>query len=178
MVMRRIRYRVACSMDGYIADADGRFDWIVQDPDMNFAALFDEFDTFLMGRRTFEMIPPGDTSLINKNVVVVSATLRPEDHPGVRIVADDLESVLIELRARPGRDIWLFGGAQLFRTAWNLGQIDSVETAIIPIMLGSGLPLLPPPAERRQLELRNHRIFDSGIVLLEYDVQTRARKGS
>jgi dihydrofolate reductase len=173
--MRRIRYRVACSLDGYIADPNGGFDWIVSDPEIDFVALFEQFDTFLMGRRTYEMIPPGHTSLRDKAVIVVSKTLRQEEHPNVRIVADNLERQLRELPSQSGKDIWLFGGGELFRSVWNLGYVDSVETAIIPILLGGGLPLLPAPAVKRQLELRSHRVYGSGIVLLEYDVKREDR---
>jgi dihydrofolate reductase len=176
--MRRIRYRVACSLDGYIADRNGGFDWIVSDPEIDFAALFDEFDTFIMGRRTFEMIPPGDTSLKGKTVVVASTTLRQEDHPGVRIIADSLEHELRELRSQSGKDIWLFGGGDFFRSAWNLGLVDSVEVSIIPVLLGGGLQLLPDPAQKGLLELRNHRVYKSGVVLLEYDVRATTQLSS
>jgi dihydrofolate reductase len=52
--MRRVRYAVAMSLDGYIAGPNGEADWIIMDPDIDFRALFDQFDTFLLGRRTFE----------------------------------------------------------------------------------------------------------------------------
>ncbi len=52
--MRRVRYVVAMSLDGYIAGPNGEADWIIMDPDIDFRALFEQFDTFLMGRRTFE----------------------------------------------------------------------------------------------------------------------------
>jgi dihydrofolate reductase len=171
--MRRIRYRVACSLDGYIADRNGGFEWIVSDPEIDFAALFEQFDTFIMGRRTYEMIPPGDASLKGKSVIVVSRTLRQEDHVGVRIIPDNFERELRELRSQSGKDIWLFGGAEFFRSAWNAECVDSVETAIMPILLGGGLQLLPAPAVTRQLELRSHRVYKSGIVLLEYDVKRK-----
>jgi len=52
--MRRVRYVVAMSLDGYIAGPNGEADWIIMDPDIDFGALFEQFDTFLLGRRTFE----------------------------------------------------------------------------------------------------------------------------
>ena len=51
--MRRIRYVVAASLDGYIAGPNGEADWIIMDPEIDFRALFKQFDTFLLGRRTF-----------------------------------------------------------------------------------------------------------------------------
>jgi dihydrofolate reductase len=53
--MRRIRYMVATSLDGYIAGPKGEADWIVPDRDTDFLALFKQFDTVLLGRRTYEM---------------------------------------------------------------------------------------------------------------------------
>ena len=165
--MRRVRYQVACSLDGYIAGPDDEYDWIVMDPDIDFAALFAEFDTLLMGRRTFEVTgsSPG------MNVFVFSRSLRQEDHPGVTIVSDRVEETVDELRRQPGKDIWLFGGGELFRSLLELGCVDTVEPAVIPVLLGGGRPLLPSPAVRRSLSLRGRRIFErSGIVLLQYDV--------
>src|SRR5215213_8746648 len=52
--MRRVRYVVVMSLDGYIAGPNGEADWIIMDPDIDFHGLFDQFDTFLLGRRTFE----------------------------------------------------------------------------------------------------------------------------
>jgi dihydrofolate reductase len=52
--MRRIRYQVAASLDGFIAGPKGEFDWIIMDPAIDFEAFYKEFDTVLMGRRSFE----------------------------------------------------------------------------------------------------------------------------
>jgi dihydrofolate reductase len=168
--MRRVRYQVACSLDGYIAGPNGEFDWIIADPEIDFSDLFAQFDTLLMGRRTFEAIPNGAAEFQDMHIVVFSTTLRQEDHPHATIVSANIEQKMNELRAAEGKDIWLFGGGELFRTLWDLGHVDSVEPAIIPVLIGGGVPFLPAPAVRRQLELRSHRIYQSGIVLLEYVV--------
>lgn len=57
--MRRIRFAVAASLDGYIAGAKGEADWIIMDPDIDFSAIIKEFDTLLVGRRTFETMVRG-----------------------------------------------------------------------------------------------------------------------
>ena len=169
---RRIRYQVACSLDGYITDEQGGADWIVHEPGIDFEELFAQFDTFLMGRKTYEpMVANPGPGFGGNQVVVVSRTLRPEDHPKVTIIADDLEERVRELRARTGKDIWLFGGGELFRSLLDLNLVDTVEPAIIPVVLGAGTPFLPGPAIQRRLTLMNHGVYPSGIVWLEYQVQ-------
>ena len=76
-----------------------------------------------------------------------------------------------ELRARPGTDIWLFGGGELFRSLLERGLVDTVEPAIIPVLVGGGVPFLPSPAVLTRLKLTGHRVFPSGIVWLEYAVE-------
>ena len=176
--MRRIRYQVAASLDGFIAGPKGEFDWIPHDPDFDFEALHAQFDTYLMGRGTYELtLSMGEGSGVKGQVIVFSRTLRPKDHPNATIVSDGIEDTLNELRARPGKDIWLFGGGELFRSLLEIDQVDSVEIAVMPILLGGGIPMLPSPAVRRKLKLRRHQASSKvGTVLLEYDVQKESAK--
>ena len=171
--MRRIRYQVACSLDGYIADEKDGVSWIVEEPGIGFDGLFDQFDTLLMGRRTYEGMAAAEDGFWGKKVLVFSRTLRQEEHPGVTIVSGDVEGTLRVLRAQPGKDIWLFGGGELFQSLLEIGCVDTVEPAIIPVLLGGGRPFLPAPAVQTQLTLTGHRVYPSGIVWLEYTVQPR-----
>jgi dihydrofolate reductase len=173
--MRRIRYQVAMSLDGYIAGPGGEADWITMDPEIDFAALFEQFDTFLLGRRTFEaMGRAGQGGSLGAKTFVFSRTLRQEDYPGVTVVAEGAEEVVAALRAEPGKDIWLFGGGSLFGSLLGAGLVDTVEVAVMPILLGGGVALLPPPARQTKLKLTGHKVYKSGIVLLEYSVQQAA----
>jgi dihydrofolate reductase len=169
--MRRIRYQVACSLDGYIADSAGQTNWIVDEPGIDFSKLFDQFDTLLMGRRTYEGLQHTAEGFWGKTVFVFSRTLRQEEHPAVTVVSGDIATRLHALRSQPGKDIWLFGGGDLLRNLLALGVVDTVEPAIIPVLLGDGVPFLAPPALQRKLILTAHRVFPSGIVWLEYTVQ-------
>jgi dihydrofolate reductase len=172
--LRRVRYQVAVSLDGFIAGPNEEADWIIMDPEIDFKELYSQFDTMLIGRRTFEFMMRaggGGGSTSDMQVFVISHTLRPEDHPGFTIV-DNLEELMVELRAKPGKDIWLFGGGSLFRSLADLGLVDTVEVAVIPVLLGEGVPLLPGPAKRVRLKLTGHRLYaKTGIMLLEYAVQ-------
>lgn len=172
--MRRLRYQVAASLDGYIAGPNGEFDWIVMDPDIDFAALFAQFDTAVMGRKTFlATLQQGESGAMpGLDVVVFSRTLRPADHPAVSVVDSDPVEHVRSLKARPGKDIWLYGGGELFRTLLEAGLVDTVEPAVVPVLLGAGIPMLPSPASRTKLSLSGHRLYPkSGIVLLEYSVE-------
>lgn len=169
--MRRIRYQVACSVDGYIAGPADEFDWIPPEPTFDFDALYAQFDTLLMGRRTYEIVREAGIGFQGKEVIVASRSLQPEDYPDVEVVSEGLEDRVRALRAQPGGDIWLYGGGTLFAQLLEWGLVDRVEPAIVPILLGGGIPLLPTPAVRRRLTLVGHRAYPAGMVLLEYEVQ-------
>jgi dihydrofolate reductase len=172
--MRRVRYVVAMSLDGYIAGPNGEADWIILDPEIDFQALFEQFDTFLMGRGTFEgMGGAGGGGGQGAQTIVFSRTLRQEDFPNVTIVSENPEDVLADLRSKPGKDIWLFGGGLLFRSFLEARLVDAVEVSVVPVLLGEGIPLLPPKpsSERFRLKLAGSRMYKTGIVSLEYAVE-------
>src|SRR5260370_9530325 len=111
--MRRVRYWVAASLDGYIAGPKGEADWIIMDPAIDFGAIFNQFDTVLIGRRTFEgMLSAGNVRMPGMKILVFSRTLRQQDYPAVTIVAENAKETLPALRTNPAKDIWLFGGAR------------------------------------------------------------------
>jgi dihydrofolate reductase len=174
--MRLVRFGGAMSLDGYIAGPNGEYDWILMDPEIDFAEMQSQFDTYLIGRKTFEaMAKMGSDvkSLPGIQNIVLSRTLRASDYPHVR-VESDAERVVADLRAKPGKDIAIFGGGELFRSLLAAGLVDRVEVALIPVLLGGGIPLLPPPAGRATLKLRKQRVYEkTGTIGLEYDIVRR-----
>jgi dihydrofolate reductase len=99
--------------------------------------------------------------------IVCSRTLRPSDYPKVT-VTDDVAGTVSRLKAKPGKDIWLFGGGELFRSLLDLNLVDTVEVALIPILLSQGIPLLPAGARSPSLRLIESKTLPTGIVLLTY----------
>jgi dihydrofolate reductase len=136
--MRKIVYSVAMSLDGYLAGPNSEFDWIVMDPEIDFAARMARFDTLLMGRRTFEAVQAmgGGPPMPGVTSVVVSRTFRPEDHPGLTIIAEGVGGAVSRLRAGSGKDIWLFGGGSLLRSLLDLGLVNTIEVGVIPVLIG------------------------------------------
>jgi dihydrofolate reductase len=169
---RRLRYHVAVSLDGFIAGPGGEYDWIVADPAIDFAAIYKQFDTAVMGRKTYDVMKAqgGDGSIKGLDVIVFSRTLNPSTRKGIRITNEDPCEVVAALKAESGRDIWLFGGGDLLRTLLDAGLVDTVEPAVIPVLIGSGVPLVAA-GEHTKLVLADQRVLPgSGIVALAYSV--------
>ena len=171
--MRRLRYNVAASLDGYIADANGGFDWIPNDSTVDFAALFARVDTAIMGRATYDVMRSQSELPFNPGtrIYVVSRTLDPNT-PGVTVVRDDPVALASALRHESGDgEIWLFGGGKLFATLLAGHQVDSVEITIAPVLLGGGIPLLAHVEDRTSLQLVHTQTYPSGMVALHYEVR-------
>ena len=174
--MRRVRYRVAASLDGYIAGPDGEIDWIVREPTMDFEALYAGFDTVLLGRRTYDLTrrPGAPGWPAGWGIYVFSHTLEPAAHPAVTVIGTDAGAAVAALRATPGRDIWLFGGGRLGASLLAAQVVDQVEVAIMPVLLGRGIPLVGAGGPRTRLSLTRSDTYPSGIVNLQYDVHHAA----
>ena len=150
---RRLRYSVAATLDGFIADPDGGYDWIIMDESIDFAKIFEEFDTFVMGRKTWDV--SAQTEFVQmfgtSDVIVFSRTLETSPRPGVKIVKTSPADTVRELKNRnTGKDIWLFGGGTLFRTLVDEGSRhgrcrDHARAAVefVPASSGPRIPGYP-----------------------------------
>lgn len=169
--MRPLVYSVAASLDGFIAGPHGEFDWIVQDPTIDFAEIFSGFDTIVMGRHSYELILRAGRSPkeFGMKIFVASTTLDPGRHPDVQIVASGLSETVAGLKQKSGKEIWLFGGGIIFRSMLDAGLVDRIEISLVPVLLGEGIPVMPP-GHRCPLLFKDSRTFPSGIVSLTYGV--------
>jgi dihydrofolate reductase len=169
--MRKVVYGCAMSLDGFIAGPNGEADWIVLDPEIDFVDGMRRFDTFLVGRRTWESMHQAGGAMPpmpGVQTIVCSSTLSVDDCPGATL-APVAERAVNELKARRGNDIAIFGGGALFRSLLSAKLVDEVAVSIIPVLLGGGVPFLPSPAERALLTFSSHRVYPrTGIVGIEY----------
>ena len=162
------------SLDGCIAGPKGEVDWIIMDPEIDFGAIFGQFDTMLLGRKTFEAALKQDNpvGMPGMETYVFTKTLSQKDHPDVTMVGEKAKETLAALKKKTGKDIWLMGGGALFGSLLDMELVDTVEVTIIPVLLGAGIPLVPPPANQAKLQLTGNKVYEkTGIVSLEYAVK-------
>jgi dihydrofolate reductase len=176
---RRLRYSVAASLDGFIATEDGGYDWIPEDKSIDFESYLAKIDALVMGRGTWEVMQnPESAPLIEMfDVFVVSTTLEDGVDSRMTVIASDVEGAVRDMKAADGKDIWLFGGGVLFRSMLEAGLVDRVEIAVLPVLLGQGIPLLPGLDGIATLILHSTEPFDSGITLMKYDVGAITKAG-
>ena len=170
--MRQLRYSVAASLDGYIAGPNGEFDWIIVDPEIDFEAMYAGFSALVMGRVSYDVfVSTGGSVGPALPTYVYSRTLPEGERDGATFVRDAVPHVR-SLKERDGKPIWLWGGGALFRELAAAGLVDGVDVAIIPILLGGGIPLLPTPGPQLSLLLRRHRLYAAtGTLFVEYDAK-------
>lgn len=171
--MRQLRYSVAASLDGYIAGPNGEFDWIVIDPEIDFEAMYAGFSGLVMGRRSYDVfLATGGAVGPALPTYVYSRSLPEGERDGVTFVRDAAAHVRRLKQEAGEKPLWLWGGGDLFRQLAGAGVVDGVDVAVIPVLLGGGIQLLPSPGPRLPLQLRTHRLFAAtGTLFLEYDVR-------
>jgi len=160
------------SLDGFISRrGDDDYGWIVGDPAIDFVTMLREYDTAVLGRKTWDVARAmGQDGVSGLDAIVFSKSLPAESRKRLRVTSDDPVATVKALKKQPGKDIWLFGGGELFRTLLDAGLVDTVEVALIPVLLGDGIPLLPPGATA-ELKLVDQKVLPkSGIIMLAYSV--------
>lgn len=179
---RKIILDLAVTLDGFIEGKNGEVDWCIMDDEMGFVDFLNQIDTILYGRKSYELwgqYTPGDEaadsekeiwSLVHsKDKYVFSRSQKGTDHQASFINDNILEEVN-QLKNKPGKDIWLYGGASLITTFIHLGLVDELRLSVHPVVLGEGKPLFTDIKQRLNLKLTDTKRFSSGVVQLCYQI--------
>ena len=171
--MRIVTYGAACSLDGFIAGADGSYDWITMSKDAGeiMSAYWKTIDSLVMGRKTWEVVAQqrgGSSSGIK--TYVFSRTLKKITPKGVLLVNEDAGEYVRQMKEEPGKGICVFGGGDFARSLFAAGVIDEVGLSIQPILLGSGIPMFLDAGRRVTLELTQSRTLEGGSMYVHYRV--------
>jgi dihydrofolate reductase len=173
--MRRIILGVAVSLDGFIEGPNGEYDWCFTDQDYGMSAFFKRIDAILMGRKSYEVSKSAGQGEQGENpwkgitTYVFSNTLKSITDKDVELVSGDAVSVARDLKAQKGKDIWLFGGAELTTSFVNASLVDELWLSIHPILLGRGKPLFQNISARKNLRLKESKVYDTGLVQVCYE---------
>jgi dihydrofolate reductase len=184
----KLIYSAITSLDGYIADEDGNFDWAA--PDQEVHTFVNDLErpvgTYLYGRRMYEVMAPWETdpTLADQSRVmrdfaelwqaadkiVYSRTLETASTARTRIERDFDPEAVRQLKTQAERDITV-GGPDLAAQALKAGLVDECHLFLAPIIVGGGKPSLPSNL-RLELELLDERRFGNGVVHLRYRTRT------
>jgi dihydrofolate reductase len=182
----KLIYSYLASLDGYIADEAGRFDWAVPDEEvLDFINGIEQtIGTYLYGRRIYELMAgwendPAVAAQSPKSEefarmwqqadkVVFSSTLRDVSTQRTRIERRFAPETVAEIKAKVDHDLAI-SGAELASAAWRAGLIDECQLFVAPILVGAGKRMFPDQV-RRPLKLIEHRGFGNGMVFLRYAV--------
>jgi dihydrofolate reductase len=168
--MRKILLGVAVSLDGFIEGPTGEYDWCFTDQDYGLKEFFKRIDSIFVGRKSYEMslgLEEGISGFPKFKEYVFSNTLGTVKE-GAILVKGDIGEEVRKIKNQPGKDIWLFGGAELTTSLMNLGLVDEIGLAVHPIILGSGKPLFKNIKERTWLKLADVKTYSTGLVYLTY----------
>lgn len=163
---------IAVSLDGHIARPDGSVDWLAEYPaeEFGFETFLAGVDAILMGRATYEAVRRlGDWPHPGKPTVVVTSHALPDRPDGVEARSGDLSTIVAELEERGLRRVWIEGGGQLLRGMLAIGRLDVLEMAVIPIVLGDGIPLFPAGTPETTLRLVRCEAKPSSALHLVYE---------
>ena len=193
--MPDLTYCIACSLDHFIAHHDDTHDGFCFDRDylVDLAALFPDtfpvhlrsmfgiesenrwFDTVLMGRKTYDVgFKAGVTNPyphLRQYLFSKHLTVSPDEQ--VTLVSEDAVQFVEQLKQRPGKGIWLCGGASLASTLFSAGLIDRLILKVNPFLMGEGIRLFADGISQTALTLTDHKVYDNGVVILHYQIAPR-----
>ncbi|WP_114748588.1 dihydrofolate reductase family protein [Pleomorphovibrio marinus] len=174
--MRKVILYIACSLDGYITKPGDDLSFLdivaKEGEDYGYRKFTDSVETVIMGRRTYEwvMAQVDQFPHADKETYIVTREMR-ESIGNVHFYSDDLEDLVIRLKIKKGKNIFVDGGAEVVRMLLDRKLLDELILSIIPVILGDGKRLFSFGIPEQQLEFRSAKSFESGLVQLHYYVK-------
>ena len=171
--MRKLILGLAISLDGPIEGPNGEYDWCFTDQDYGLTDFFKRIDSIFVGRKSYEMslgLEEGVSGFPRFKEYVFSRTLNSVKE-GAVLVKGDIASEVTKIKHEAGKDIWLFGGAELTSELLNLGLVDEIGLAVHPIILGAGKALFKDVRDRIHLKLADVKTYSTGLLYLTYSLK-------
>lgn len=165
--MRKVILELAVTLDGFIEGPNGEYDWCFNDQDYGLTEFFQGIDAIFMGRKSYEValnVPENPWKGITSYVFTNTIDRSPSDDVKLIRRFDEVDGIL----KQPGKNIWLFGGAELVTAFINANMVDEIRMSVHPILLGSGKPLFQNITGRKNFKLIGTKSYDSGLVQLHY----------
>lgn len=173
--MRKIKLYIAASLDGYIARPDDGLDWLIDFPnptntDYAYQEFYDTIDTIIMGGKTYRTILNMSDNWVyeDRQCYVVSRDKAIVQTAKTKLLTDTVIVSIVELRATPGKDIWLMGGGELVALFLKHDLIDTMIITYMPVTIGDGIRLFPDGIKETTWRIGNTAIYENGVVQLEY----------
>ena len=168
--MRKLKLFIASSLDGYIARPDGAIDWLPTDGnDYGYHDFIDTIDTTLMGGKTYrDVLRFGEFPYANLENYVFTRSRAMKKATNVQFVSEDICRFTRVIKNQSGKSIWLIGGSEIITALYNEKLIDEYIVAIIPTILGRGIPMFFDLKQQEKLQLINSKAYPSGVVQLAY----------
>lgn len=174
---RKMILYIACSLDGKIADHTGGVSWLEALPnpdqtDYGYAEFLASVDTTIMGNKTYQQILGFGIDFPYREkinyVITRNKSLVKDEY--VQYVSEGIPDFIKELKHKPGKDIWCIGGGELIALLLNQSLLDEVRVFIMPVILGSGVPLVAALKQIAHLQLIETHTYASGAIELSYRI--------
>lgn len=176
--MPEIVYHVASSIDGFIADKDGKVDWLNDFPSFedsevsgDFEAFQNSFDGIVLGGHTYDfalgygqwMLPNTPSWVFTKRALTVL-------HLSIQLTKENPETVIQQMESKGIKRVWLMGGGKLAASFMDAGLVNEIQLSIVPILLGQGIPLIGETSKEPKLTLTENKQYSNGVVSVTYKV--------
>ncbi|MDH4225602.1 MAG: dihydrofolate reductase family protein [Deltaproteobacteria bacterium] len=170
--MRKVVLFIAASLDGYIAGPRGELDWLFSDQDYGYTPFMESVDTVVMGRASYQTAASfGKWPYGGKQCVVFSRQGGLKADPRVTVLGGDVPGWAAQVKAAPGKHIYLMGGGLLAGEFLAHNLLDEIRLFIHPVLLGGGVPLFPAGFPASHWTPSPPGLFASGLVRLGYQLR-------